>query len=40
VYIPAEQLLAAGFEPDEPPPYFRTWNGRKRTILVQLYREP
>lgn len=37
LYIPAEQLERAGFDLREPPPYFRTWNGRKGTILVQLY---
>lgn len=40
VYIPGEQLERAGFERGTPPPFYRTWDGRKRTILVQLYAEP
>ena len=40
LYVPAEQLERAGIDPKAQPPYFRTWNGRKRTILVQLYPDP
>lgn len=40
VYIPAEQLQRSGIDPRGAPPYFRSWDGRKRTILVQLYTEP
>ena len=40
LYIPAEQLVACGIDPLGPAPWFKTWNGRKGTILVQLYREP
>lgn len=40
VYIPAEQLARLGIDPAAAPPYFRTWDGRKRTVLVQLYLEP
>ena len=42
VYIPEDVLRALGFDPDEPPPYYRTWAGPKRTnptVLVQFYRE-
>jgi hypothetical protein len=44
VYIPAEVLIAAGFDPNEPPPYYRT-HGYKRSanagsVIVSLYREP
>ena len=39
VYIPGEQLERAGISPSDPPPFYRTWDGRKRTLLVQLYTE-
>ena len=40
IYITAEQLEAMGFEPKvDPPPFYRTWT-RRKTLLVQLYREP
>lgn len=39
VYIPGEQLERAGIDPRDEPPLYRTWDGRKRTILVQLYTE-
>lgn len=44
VYIPAEVLIAAGFDPNEPPPYYRL-NGYARSanagsVIVSLYREP
>jgi hypothetical protein len=39
LYVPAEQLDKAGWPHDGPPPRYRTWNGRKHTLLVQLYRE-
>jgi hypothetical protein len=43
VYIPAEELVAAGFSPDEPPPFYRV-HGYKRSrnagsVIVSLYRE-
>lgn len=40
VYIPGEQLERAGVDPRDVPPWYRTWDGRKRTVLVQLYTEP
>lgn len=42
IYIPREQLERAGVADtaDGGPPYYRTWDGRKGTILVQLYKEP
>lgn len=44
VYIPAEVLIAAGFDPNEPPPYYRA-HGYQRSrnagsVIVSLYREP
>lgn len=40
VYISAEQLARLGVDPKAAPPYYRVWDGRKRTALVQLYTEP
>lgn len=45
VYVPSEILEAAGFSPDEPPPFYRLWPGKPRShksggrVMVQLYRE-
>lgn len=39
VYVPEEALRAAGFEPGEPPPLYRTWGWRRGSILLRLYRE-
>jgi hypothetical protein len=41
IYIPWEQLQEAGFEPNEPAPWFRIWASRGRPrFVVNLYREP
>lgn len=44
VYIPAEELLKAGIDPDGPAPYYRTWGYRRGprspSVVVSLYREP
>lgn len=37
-YIPAEELRAAGFDPDGPLPWYRVW-GSKRGVVLRLYRE-
>lgn len=37
VYIPAEELENAGLSLDAPPPRYRIWPGRKRTLMVQFY---
>ncbi len=39
LYIPGEQLERAGFDLRDEPPWYRSWDGRRRTILVQLYKE-
>lgn len=39
VYIPAEDLIAAGFDPADPPPFYRTFARHKRSVIVNLYRE-
>lgn len=38
VYIPGAQLEAAGFDPNGPPPYYRTWANARGRVVVQLYR--
>jgi len=38
VFIPAAELVNAGFDPKDDPPFYRIWS-RKRAALVQLYRE-
>lgn len=42
IFIPASELEAAGVVIDETPPWYRVWPRKagKRTILVQLYKEP
>ena len=40
LYIAAEELLAAGIDLDAPPPRYRVWAGRKRTLVVSLYPQP
>ncbi len=38
VYIPADELVAAGHDPSDPPPWYRVW-GSKRGVVLRLYRE-
>lgn len=40
IYIAAEELAAAGIDLDGPPPLYRVWPGRKRTVMIQLYPSP
>jgi len=40
VFIPAVELEAAGIDPQGDPPFYRVWSKPKRTVFVQLYREP
>jgi hypothetical protein len=40
IYIAADELAAAGIDPYGPPPLFRVWPGRKRSLLVALYPQP
>lgn len=39
IYVPAEELRAAGVDPHAEAPWYRVWT-RRRTVLVQLYPEP
>jgi hypothetical protein len=36
-YIPAEELLAAGIDPNGPAPQYRTWGRARGSVLVRLY---
>lgn len=39
VFIPKADLIAAGFDPDDPAPLeYRTWGQRRGSVLVRLYR--
>jgi hypothetical protein len=40
VYIPEDELRKAGFDPADPPPYFRVWGSPRGSVLVRFYREP
>ena len=37
-YIDGKALERAGFAPDEPAPFYRTWAGPRGRVVVQLYR--
>lgn len=39
VYVPAEELAKAGYDPLQPPPWYRTWGGKRGGVFVRLYRE-
>jgi len=39
VYVPAEELRNAGFDPAGPPPFYRLW-AQERAVRVRLYLEP
>ena len=40
IYIAADELEAAGYDPDGPLPHYRVWGRPKGSILVQLYTRP
>lgn len=40
VYIAAEELSKAGFDPSDPAPYYRVWGSSRGGLFVRLYREP
>lgn len=39
VYIAAEQLEAAGIDPNGPAPFYRVWAGPRGRFIVTLYPE-
>jgi hypothetical protein len=40
LYVPAEVLEKASVDPGKPPPFYRIWERKGRTLLVQFYAEP
>lgn len=38
VYIPAEELRKAGYDPDSEPPFYRTWGTPRGGSFVRFYR--
>lgn len=38
-YIAAEELEAAGIDPEGPPPLYRVWGTPRGGVLVRLYRQ-
>lgn len=39
ITIPKAVLVAAGIDPDGPPPEYRTWSSGRGSVLVRLYRD-
>jgi hypothetical protein len=39
IYIPADDLRAAGINPDEPTPHYRIWPSARGSLLIRLYKE-
>lgn len=39
LYIPAEELVASGYDPNGPAPFYRVWAGTRGGLRVRLYRE-
>lgn len=39
VYVPAEELVKAGHDPQGAPPFYRTWGTKSGGVFVRLYRE-
>lgn len=40
VYVPAEELRKAGYDPDGPLPFYRTWGTKGGRVIINLYPEP
>jgi len=38
LYVPAEELVAAGIDPNGPPPFYRTWGSARGGLLARLYK--
>lgn len=39
LYVPAEELSKAGWDPNGPPPFYRVWGSSQGGLFVRLYRE-
>lgn len=40
VFVPADELVKAGINPNDPPPLYRIWATPKGGLLGRFYREP
>lgn len=38
LYVPADELVRAGIDLDDPPPLYRTWGTARGGVFVRLYR--
>lgn len=39
VYVPSDELVKAGYDPDDPPPFYRTWGSRHGSVLIRFYKK-
>lgn len=39
IYIPADALVKAGYDPEGPAPYYRVWGSSRGGLFVRLYTE-
>lgn len=39
IYIPLEELVKAGIDPEGPPPFYRVWGTARGGVFVRLYKE-
>lgn len=39
VYVSAEELAKAGYDPSGPAPYYRVWGSSRGGLFIRLYRE-
>lgn len=39
LYIPADELVTAGYDLNDDPPWYRVW-GTKKGVLIRLYKRP
>jgi hypothetical protein len=39
LYVPAEELEKAGYDPGGPPPFYRVWASPRGSLRARLYRE-
>lgn len=39
IYIAADELERAGYDPEGPPPFYRVWGSSRGGLFVRLYKE-
>lgn len=39
MYVPREELTAAGIDPELARPFYRTWGLKGRTVILKFYAE-